>query len=667
MKTASDMPHQVIEYPDMPIIMSDGCRLSARVWMPEGAENSPVPAILEHLPYRKRDGTIARDQLSHPWFAGHGYVCIRTDMRGNGDSDGLMEDEYTEQELQDGVEVIEWAAKQPWCNGSVGMMGISWGGFNGLQVAAMAPEPLKAVITLCSTTDRYADDIHYKGGALLGENFGWAATMLSYSSRPPDAMIVGQRWRELWMERLENLDMSLSKWLRHQTRDTYWKQGSICEDYSAITAAVLSIGGWHDGYRNTVSHLVENLSSPVKGIVGPWIHKYPHYAGPAPAIGFLQEAKRWWDRWLKGIDTGVEDDPDYRAYLMDSVAPKRWLDARPGRWISEQNWPSENITKKRYYLANGAALKDHASAFSVSVCSLQDCGVAAGEYFPFAFSDELPDDQSRDDAGSACFDSGELKTPIDVVGAPNIRLRLTVDKPEGLLAVRLCDLRPDGTSALITYGYLNLTHRDSHEFPTKIPVGTPFEITLDLDQIAYRIPAGHRLRVAVSTSYWPTLWPSPEKTQIELEAGCLELPERPLASTDEVTFEPPEAAPAWTARQLRATSFSRTEERDAETGFSVINVSSDFGENEDLQHGLISGGWMNEVWSIHPDDPTSACVTSEWEQTGGRSGEMWRTRVEAKMHSDKTDFFVCATLKAYENDVLVFERKYDDKIKRNLV
>ena len=202
MKTVTDFPRKIVEFPDMGIVMPDGCRLSARVWMPEDAAENPVPAILEHLPYRKRDGTTARDSLTHPYLAGHGYACIRVDMRGNGDSEGLMEDEYSEQELQDAVDVIAWLAAQPWCSGTVGMMGISWGGFNALQVAAKQPPALKAIVTLCSTDDRYADDIHYKGGLLLNENMGWGATMLSYSSRPPDPALVGERWREMWLERL---------------------------------------------------------------------------------------------------------------------------------------------------------------------------------------------------------------------------------------------------------------------------------------------------------------------------------------------------------------------------------------------------------------------------------------------------------------------------------
>ncbi len=323
MKTITSFPKKIVENPDVGIEMPDGCVLSARVWLPEDAEKDPVPAILEHIPYRKRDGTAARDSLTHPYFAGHGYAAIRVDMRGNGDSEGLMEDEYSEQELEDACAAIAWAAAQPWCNGKVGMMGISWGGFNSLQVAARQPAALKAIITLCSTDDRYADDIHYKGGLLLNENLGWGSTMLSYSSRSPDPAIVGENWRAMWLERLDNEPFLPAVWLRHQRRDAYWKRGSVCEEFSRIKAATLAVGGWGDAYKNAVSRLVLGIEAPVKGIVGPWIHKYPHFAIPKPAIGFLQEALRWWDRWLKDIGTGVEDDPVMRLYLMDSSAAAR--------------------------------------------------------------------------------------------------------------------------------------------------------------------------------------------------------------------------------------------------------------------------------------------------------------------------------------------------------
>lgn len=664
MKTVAEFPHEVIEDADFGIPMSDGCTLSARIWIPKDAVKVPVPVILEHIPYRKRDGTIERDEFTHPWFAGHGYACIRTDMRGNGESEGLMEDEYTSRELRDAVEVILWAAMQPWSNGNVGMMGISWGGFNGLQVAALKPPPLKAVISLCSTVDRYADDIHYKGGCHLGENFGWAVNMASYSSRPPDPELVGENWKDLWLYRLENQPFHLSEWLKHQHRDDYWKHGSICQNYEALEAATLTIGGWHDGYRNTPSHVVENLKAPAKAIVGPWIHKYPHYAGPQPAIGFLQEAKRWWDKWLKGEDTGVENDPAYRAYLMDSVEPKRWLPERPGRWIAEKEWPSPNIADETWHFGESGVLWENAGNISATVSSAQDCGTQAGEYFPFAFSDELPDEQTPDDEKSLCFDSEALAESRDIVGAPRIKLWLASNKPVGQIAVRLCDLRPDGSSAFITYGVFNLPHHASHEQPSPLNPGQPVKVEFALDQIAYRLPESHCLRVAISTAYWPVIWPLGEAFELTLHSGSIALPIRPTAEGSEWSFEEPEGAEPWRHEKLRPASYTRTTNTDAESGIVTTAVDCDFGENRDLAHGLISGSSMKERWTIHPDDPLSAKVQTEWEQTGGRGGTMWRTHVLAEMSADAENYDFRALLTAFEGEDTVHQKMYQDSIPR---
>jgi len=327
----------VTEHPDLGIVLADGTRLSARAWLPETDE--PVPAILEYLPYRKRDGTVERDALTHPWFAENGYACLRVDTRGNGDSEGLMFDEYTEVELADCEAVIDWIATQPWCSGAVGMMGISWGGFNSLQLAARQPAALKAIVTLCSTVDRFADDIHYKGGCLLNENLGWSATMFSYSSRPPDPALVGDAWREMWLDRVRNLPMLAATWLEHPTRDDYWRHGSVCEDFASIQAATLAVGGWGDAYVNAVPALVENLSAPVKGITGPWVHKYPHFAAPEPRIGFLQEALRWWDRYLMGVENGVENEPDWRGYLLESRTPRFFTPHTTTAWLTSRPLP----------------------------------------------------------------------------------------------------------------------------------------------------------------------------------------------------------------------------------------------------------------------------------------------------------------------------------------
>ena len=233
----------VVEIENVFITLEDGCRLAARIWLPEDASERPVPAVLEYIPYRKRDATAPRDQTMHPKVAAHGYACVRVDIRGNGDSEGLMLDEYLPQELADGAEVIAWLAAQPWCSGSVGMIGISWGGFNALQIAALRPPALAAVITVCSTDDRYADDIHYRGGCLLADNLAWSATMMAYSSRPPDPLVVGDAWRAMWLERLEQMPFLAANWLAHQHRDAFWRHGSVAEDLSAIEVPVLAVGG----------------------------------------------------------------------------------------------------------------------------------------------------------------------------------------------------------------------------------------------------------------------------------------------------------------------------------------------------------------------------------------------------------------------------------------
>ncbi|MEP2030552.1 MAG: CocE/NonD family hydrolase [Paracoccaceae bacterium] len=662
--TASNALREIEETPDEGIILSDGIRLSARIWKPVDAANHPVPAILEYLPYRKRDGTTARDALTHPYFAKRGYACIRVDIRGNGDSQGLMEDEYTPLELADGVEVITWLANQSWCTGAVGIMGISWGGFNGLQIGALAPEPLKAIITLCSTADRYADDIHYKGGCLLNENLGWGATMWSYSSRAPDPALVGEAWREMWLERLQNEPFLPSAWLRHQRRDAYWEHGSICEDFSAVKAATLAVGGWGDAYKNTVPQLVENLNAPVKGIVGPWVHKYPHFAVPEPRIGFLQEALRWWDHWLKGIDTGVADDPDYRAYLMDGVRPRTWYAERAGRWIAESDGATAHIPTQEWHLTD-EGMSAATGKLDQDVTSPAHCGAGGGEYCAIWLGPELPGDQRADDALSICFDGEALDQPFDIVGAPEIHLTLCANKPQAQIAVRLNHVHPDGASTRITYGVLNLSHRDSHAAPSPLEPGKPYEVAFNLDHIAYRVPAGHRLRLAISNAYWPLVWPSPDVATLTLSSGVLSVPVRLTTEKDEWVFALPEAEKPWDTITLRETKSIRRSETDHTTGEVSLVIEDDFGKVEDADHGLITGSVARERWAIHPDEPKSARGTLHWSDELGRGDWFVRTETYSEMWCDAEAFYLRARVEAYENDTLIYERDTSDQIPRD--
>ncbi|WP_187431529.1 CocE/NonD family hydrolase [Roseobacter fucihabitans] len=660
--TEQNILREIEELPDFGITLSDGCRLSARLWKPKDAGNDPVPVILEYLPYRKRDGTCARDALTHPWFAQRGYACVRVDMRGNGDSEGLMADEYTPQELSDAVEVITQLAAQPWCNGRVGMMGISWGGFNGLQVAALAPPALKAVISLCSTVDRFADDIHYKGGCLLNENLGWGATMWSYSSRAPDPALR-ENWRDMWLERLENEPFLPSVWLRHQRRDAYWQHGSVIENYGAIKARVLAIGGWGDAYKNAVPQLIEALEG-AKGIIGPWVHKYPHFAVPEPRIGFLQEALRWWDHWLKDADNGVTEDPDYRAYLMHGVPPARWYTERPGQWIAEEYGATSHMRPRRLHLTD-RGLSNTSGWLSAIIASPLDCGAESGEYCAIWLGPEMPGDQRHDDATSACFDTAPLDVDTDIVGATRAKITLRCDTPNGQIAVRLCDVAPDGASTRITYGVLNLAHRNGHADPTPVPLNEPVDVEVRLDHAAYRIPEGHRLRVAVSNSYWPLMWPSPERHKITLDRGEILVPVRRTSKREEHSFPPPTAAPPWQNETLREANSKRSREVDMVTGISRLIIEDDFGKLKDAEHGLISGSIAREEWSIHPDDPLSARGTCHWSDELEREGVRLRTEARCAMWSDATHFHLSARMEAYENDVLIFERDHSDQIARD--
>ena len=341
MRVRNDFERRVRTIPNTWITLADGIRLAARIWLPEDAESDPVPAILEYIPYRKDDGTATRDAIMHPWFAGHGYAAVRVDQRGSGDSDGLLLDEYLPQEQDDALEVLAWLAAQPWCTGRIGIIGKSWGGFNGLQIAARRPPELGGVISVCSTDDRYATDVHYMGGCLLGADMlPWASTMLAFNARPPDPAAVGDRWRELWLERLEGTPPFAQTWIAHQRRDAFWKHGSVCEDFDAIEVPVYMVGGWQDAYTDAVFRFLGGYGGPARGLVGPWGHLYPQSGAPGPAIGFLQECLRFWDHCLKDEQNGALDGSALRVYLQEWVDPTAGRHAqRPGRWVAEPSWP----------------------------------------------------------------------------------------------------------------------------------------------------------------------------------------------------------------------------------------------------------------------------------------------------------------------------------------
>ena len=637
-------PRDIIEIEHILIPLSDGTNLAARIWLPKDAHQHRVPAILEYLPYRKRTGTYERDALTHPYFAGHGYAAVRVDIRGSGESGGLLADEYTKQEQDDALKVIAWLATQPWCDGRVGMMGISWGGFNALQVAALRPPALKAVITVCSTDDRYRDDVHYMGGVPLTAGLAWAAFLFGVMCHPPDPALVGERWRAMWLERLNHLPLFQERWLRHQWRDAYWKHGSVCEDYRAIGCPVYAVGGWTDGYTNAIPRLLSHLIVPCKGLIGPWAHGYPHLARPGPPIGFLQAALRWWDHWLKVIDTGLMNEPMLLAWMTDSVRPAPFHETLPGRWIGAPSWPPPNVAVNRLYLTDHGLRPTGAPLTVRRVHSPLTLGKSGGAWCPFGRAADQAGDQQEDDALSLVFDTAPLETTVEILGAPAVTLGVSSDRPLANLIVRLCDVHPDGASLRVSYGVLNLAHRDGHENPAPLVPGHCCQVRIQLNDTGSVIPAGHRIRVAISTAYWPMVWPAPEQATVTVVDGTLEIPVRPRSAADSnlPTMPSPETAAPERTTQLRP-------------GVTRID-----------RLGIEIGTEGRFQTHLNADDPLSAVAEMQQLQTIARDD--WRIEIDTftRMSCTHDTFLLHASMWAREHGVEVCRREWNSEIPRRL-
>lgn len=657
------------------IPMPDGTRLAARLWLPDGARETPVPCILEYIPYRRRDRTRVRDEGMHPRFAAAGYAAIRVDQRGSGDSEGVMLDEYDHIETQDGVDVIAWLAEQPWCDGNVGMFGKSWGAYNSLQVAAKRPPALRAIAPVMGTDDRWREDIHFYGGCLAGDNFWWGSIMQLYNAMPPDPEIVGEdRWQDMWRERLDAMRFWPAMWLEHQTHDDMWRRGSICENYDDVQVPVYFFGGWADAYRDTPFRIAEHLSGPVKVMMGPWAHLYPHDGSPTPRVDLLGELIRYWDHWLKGIDTGLMDEPPLRFYLQDHVPPAGQYTHRDGRWVQEPAWPSPNVETRALYLNAGTLDAAPGPGAEMHVCSPQTSGVAGGDMMSFALPGDMPVDCRHDAGGALQFRSAPLDADTDILGQAEVALTVSADRPQGFVAALLVDEAPDGSQLLITRGFCNLMHRVSDTAPTPIVPGEDMQVSVPLHGIGYRIKAGHRLVVQIASAYWPILWPSPEPVTLTLTPGTsrLSLPVRRAAEepAPRPLEEPPQADASHLMQQVRAGSMERTVSLDVATGLHTSRLFIDGGVfgpvgSVKLETGTVLGDMSERIYSIRPDDPLTA--TASMEQTATFERDDWHVKIHtwSEQRASASAFHLTARIKCWSGDTLFFEDEDSFEIPRN--
>ncbi|MBP9182971.1 MAG: CocE/NonD family hydrolase [Fuscovulum sp.] len=663
----SEFPHRVEVVENLFIPLPDGTRLAAKLWRPATGRH---PAILEYLPYRKHDGTRSRDQGLHGYLAGHGYACLRVDIRGSGESEGVIDDEYSLQEQLDGCALIAWIAAQDWCDGQVAMIGISWGGFNGLQIAARQPPALKTVIAVGFTDDRYATDVHFIGGCLSKDNMDWSGTMVAGMDLPPDPALHGAAWRDMWLQRIAaNRPWGLT-WMQHQRRDVYWRQGSVCEDFAAIRVPVYAVSGWADNYSEAVPRLLAGLGPErCRGLIGPWAHSFPQDVTVGPAIGWLQEVLRWCDHWMKGADTGIMQEPALRVWMQETVPPRTCYAERPGRWVGEDTWPSPRIRDKQLYPV-GSALRDWAQPGAARVCSPLWVGNAAGEIGRYGADADWPTDQREDDGGSLVWLSDPLPERLEILGAPRLTLRVASDKPLALVAVRLNDVAPGGASTRVTVGLMNLTHHRGHDRPQALVPHEPVEVEVELDDIAHAFPAGHRIGLALSSTYWPIAWPSPELATLSIDTGAtvLHLPVRPPRPEDAALrpFDPPEAAaqvpcihhPAEPAHPRRIT-------RDLLSGTSTVDFPRWTYDLEMSDIGIRQRSQGHARYIITEGDPLSATMETEYRVEQIRSDGVFVHESRGRMTSTATHFRITAQVVILDNGQEIARRNWQEEIARD--
>jgi len=550
------------------------------------------------------------------------------------------------------------------------MHGISWGGFNSLQIAALRPPALRAIITLCSTDDRYSDDVHYKGGLVSAlDMLHWGTYMVLANGEPPDPAIAGDdRWRQLWLGRIDASTPLTEIWLEHQRRDAYWKHGSVIEDYSAITAAVYAVGGWQDGYTNAIPRLLAGLDAPRKGLIGPWGHTWPHAGSPEPAIGFLQECVRWWDHWLKDVDTGIMDEPMLRAYVQDSVRPSPNHRERPGRWVSAAGWPPPSAQTRTLHLGDGTLAAEPAPETERSIMGRQTCGFDSGAWCGEGETSDDPDDQRAEDGMSLVFDSAPLRADVHLLGFPRVVLPLRSDRTRAMVCVRLCEVFPDGASKLVTRQILNLCHRDSHEHPEPLEPGREYTVVVELDSVGHVLAAGNRVRVAVSPTYWPWAWPSPEPVTLTVHGGALELPVRASWQAETApAFAEPEQAPMPATETLAYEPGDHAVSRSIGRNTSQLVHSYPAFHTRYAESGIELRSREPNTFTIDEADPLSSRALCERWVTVSR-GE-WGVSIEARstMQADAESFLVTAEVRAFEGGRAVHAGAWTFRVPRDHV
>ncbi|CAN5725470.1 CocE/NonD family hydrolase [soil metagenome] len=497
------------------IEISDGTRLAVDLYLPE----QPAPVILEALPYRKDDITSSYIPEYRRLRDEGGYAVARVDLRGTGSSEGLATDEYPISEQRDLGEVIAWLAEQDFCTGNVGMYGTSYSGFNSIQVAMERPEALKAIVAIYATDDRYTDDVHYEGGALRGlDQIDYCLYMTPMNALPPVPSIAGESWLDQWKQRVDELEPWIIKWLEHPNDGDYWRHGSLRASYDSIQAATMIVAGWADGYRNATFRAFESLTCPKRLLIGPWAHASTETSLPGPHIDLVPEMIKWWDRWLRE-EPGTNEEPPITLFVRRSTRPEPDLAEVRGEWRHESTWPPERLVDETFPLDRATRPASDADRLEVRGDVGWTAHLSCAGVLPWG----QPQDQRPDDAYSLLYEWGPFDDDLEILGYPHVDLAVAADKPVAYVSAKLCDVFDDGTSALVSRGFLNLTHRESHIEPSPLEPGRLYNAGIDLSATSWVLERGHRLRLALAGTDWPNVWTPPEPVTLTFDPSASRL------------------------------------------------------------------------------------------------------------------------------------------------
>jgi hypothetical protein len=504
--------------------MDDGVKVALDLFVPLGGftgRRPKLPCVLELIPYRKDS---LRTPRADSWYASlppRGYVVARADCRGTGGSDGSSTDEYTAREQRDGYQLVEWLASQDWCDGHVHMIGMSYGGFTSIQVAALAPPHLTSVVSIDFTDHRYTTECHHRGGSLRmwHDPCSYGSLMVAMNAMPPDPAVSGPRWATLWEEHIANSEPWFLNWIRHQTDDDYWRCGSVAHVADRIRCPVFMIGGWWDAYPDSVLRLADRLEAPWQVLIGPWDHATPDKGVPGPRIDWLPELVRWLDRWSRAADGTAQPALPVAVYMQRFDAPMADRSLKSGEWRGERSWPPPGQHDLTLYLGGGGTL-DRSAGTDATMRSAYDprVGVTRGlvsEGHPLGF----PVDQSADDARSIVFMSDILEDDVHVLGVARASLHATASTSILIFVVAVSEVAADGTSALVTKGILNATRRRSFREPEPVVPGEVMDLEIDLQATGWIFSRGNRIRVTVSNADFPEVWPTPNAGWSELLVG----------------------------------------------------------------------------------------------------------------------------------------------------